>query len=319
MSKIKAFIPIVIMAAVFFLIPGMKLSATAATTYAVGYDSAKGQWMYEDGGTWRAADYHRELYYLKQFIKDGDVLVVYGEGKSNLELSVNVTLSNLTFLEAKPCVIYAKSITDCYVLKNSIVSVNGPVTNASVYNTATANFNNDIQNLNVLAEGAQSLYSNVSVAGAVSYVKGANEFQTLWQYYNVQAGKTSVVNGVWKTDAAYYSTNNVSTGGSSSASTGSSTAVTTSGDISAVFDPTYYAKRYPDLATAGITTDAQLKAHFLANGMKEGRQGNSVFNVNVYKANYPDLQKVYGEDLTCYYYHYINNGKAEGRNATTYR
>ena len=86
-------------------------------------------------------------------------------------------------------------------------------------------------------------------------------------------------------------------------------------DWSPVFDATYYANRYPDLRSAGLTTPAQLLNHFVNNGMKERRQACDSFNVEVYRNRYPDLQKAFGEDWVAYYKHYCTNGKTEGRTA----
>lgn len=86
-------------------------------------------------------------------------------------------------------------------------------------------------------------------------------------------------------------------------------------DWSPVFDATYYANRYPDLRSAGLTTPAQLLNHFVNNGMKERRQACDSFNVEVYRNRYPDLQKAFGEDWVAYYKHFCTNGKAEGRTA----
>lgn len=86
-------------------------------------------------------------------------------------------------------------------------------------------------------------------------------------------------------------------------------------DWSPVFDATYYATRYPDLRSAGLTTPAQLLSHFINNGMKERRQACDSFNVEVYRNRYPDLQKAFGEDWVAYYKHYCTNGKTEGRTA----
>lgn len=83
-----------------------------------------------------------------------------------------------------------------------------------------------------------------------------------------------------------------------------------------VFDATYYAAKYPDLAAAFGTNEALLFSHFLNCGMKEGRQGSAEFNVQAYKERYADLQAAFGDNLPAYYMHYITNGKAEGRDAT---
>lgn len=86
-------------------------------------------------------------------------------------------------------------------------------------------------------------------------------------------------------------------------------------DYSAVYDYNYYNSKYSDLKSAFKGDDIDLLAHFVNNGMKEGRQASKKFNVQIYKNNYMDLQQVFGNDLKPYYMHYIQNGKAEGRNA----
>ena len=86
-------------------------------------------------------------------------------------------------------------------------------------------------------------------------------------------------------------------------------------DYSLVFNPTYYANKYPDLKAAfGINT-TNLFNHFVNNGMSEGRQASSNFNVTVYKNNYADLRSAFGNNLPLYYKHYIQHGQAEGRKA----
>ena len=86
-------------------------------------------------------------------------------------------------------------------------------------------------------------------------------------------------------------------------------------DYSAVYDYSYYNSKYSDLKSAFKGDDIDLLAHFVNNGMKEGRQASKKFNVQIYKNNYMDLQQAFGNDLKPYYMHYIQNGKAEGRNA----
>ena len=86
-------------------------------------------------------------------------------------------------------------------------------------------------------------------------------------------------------------------------------------DYSAVYDYNYYNSKYSDLKSAFKGDDIDLLAHFVNNGMKEGRQARKKFNVQIYKNNYTDLQQAFGNDLKPYYMHYIQNGKAEGRNA----
>ncbi len=80
-----------------------------------------------------------------------------------------------------------------------------------------------------------------------------------------------------------------------------------------IFDAKFYAQKYPDLVAALGTDENALLAHFLTNGMAEGRQGCAEFNVQFYRAKYPDLQAAYGDKLPLYYMHYMSSGKLEGR------
>jgi len=84
-------------------------------------------------------------------------------------------------------------------------------------------------------------------------------------------------------------------------------------DYSRVFDPVYYADRYPDLKKAFGTNPTTLFQHFCAFGMKEGRIACSAFNVNVYKNRYADLRNAFGSNLPLYYRHYVTNGYSEQR------
>ena len=59
--------------------------------------------------------------------------------------------------------------------------------------------------------------------------------------------------------------------------------------------------------------DMDYFAHFLTNGMNEGRQASAGFNVWTYASNYADLRNAFGWNLSGYYLHYINCGKKERR------
>ena len=88
-------------------------------------------------------------------------------------------------------------------------------------------------------------------------------------------------------------------------------------DYAAVFDAAYYAANHADIAAAFGNDAAAMLAHFVENGMAEGRQANAEFNVYIYLSNYADIAAAFGSDLVACYMHYITNGQAEGRNAAT--
>lgn len=85
-------------------------------------------------------------------------------------------------------------------------------------------------------------------------------------------------------------------------------------DYSPVFDPVYYANKYPDLKTAFGNDANALWAHFQTYGMYEFRQASEEFNPAHYKARYPDVAAAYGDNNPLYYFHYVAFGKEEGRN-----
>lgn len=84
-----------------------------------------------------------------------------------------------------------------------------------------------------------------------------------------------------------------------------------------LFNVDAYKANNPDLAEAGITTDAALRAHFYAYGAAEGRIALStqVFNLDYYKANNQDLVDAGLTDAQIVR-HFYEYGAAEGRQAT---
>ncbi len=58
-----------------------------------------------------------------------------------------------------------------------------------------------------------------------------------------------------------------------------------------LFDANFYRALYPDLARAGITTDDQLRQHFINAGANEGRQFSRFADLNYYAASYLDLTR----------------------------
>lgn len=87
-------------------------------------------------------------------------------------------------------------------------------------------------------------------------------------------------------------------------------------DYSAVYDYEYYIENNPDVKNVYGEDDIEVLAHFVNNGMAEGRRGNQDFNVDTYRKRYADLRNIYGKDLKLYYIHYLKYGKAEGRSGS---
>lgn len=84
-------------------------------------------------------------------------------------------------------------------------------------------------------------------------------------------------------------------------------------DFSPVFDPVYYAMRYPIVRKQVGYDKERLFAHFISTGIKAGYQGNEAFNVLWYREQNEDLAAIYKDSYLSYYEHYLIKGMAEGR------
>lgn len=84
-------------------------------------------------------------------------------------------------------------------------------------------------------------------------------------------------------------------------------------DYSAVYEYTYYRKRYPDLARAFGDNEILFFRHFLDHGMKEARQASSTFDPAYYRKRYEDLRNAFGSSMERYYLHYLKYGIREKR------
>ena len=82
-----------------------------------------------------------------------------------------------------------------------------------------------------------------------------------------------------------------------------------------VFDSEYYYNNYADVAAAYGNDYDKLLDHYIAFGVKEGRNASAQFNAKAYRENNADLDAAYGDDWASYHQHYAVYGKAEGRKA----
>lgn len=205
MKKIKKLVSL-FAAALLCLMPfgNTTLTAYAAepVTYYVKYVPDIDEWRYQVGSSWNDQNNHRELYYLKLDIKDGDLVVVNGIG--NLELELSAHLSNLTILHANQVNITANGIDHCYVLKNSCAVINSDVTNAYVYGTTVCNFNKNVTTMEIFSDGG--VHATVGCIGTVTHLKGLEGNERPYECFNFAANTLSIVDGTLKTDASHYST-----------------------------------------------------------------------------------------------------------------
>lgn len=81
----------------------------------------------------------------------------------------------------------------------------------------------------------------------------------------------------------------------------------------AVFNASFYAAKYPDLATAGVVTAQQLANHWVNFGLREGRQGCAEFHSIAYANKNPGLLQEIALNITPQLAaHYITRGKQIG-------
>lgn len=205
MKRFKKFTSILIATALLILLPAgntLTVSAEEPTRHYVKYVEAKNEWRYQQTMTWDSNSEGRDLYYLKEGIKDGDILVIEGSN-SSLNLELPVKLSNLTINHANLVVVTTNGIQELYVLQNSVAAINGDISNAYVYDNAVCNINNNATNL--ILYGNPKVEPTVVVAGTVDYVKISDATQTYYEFYNFATGSFHIDKGIMKTDVSKYS------------------------------------------------------------------------------------------------------------------
>ncbi|GET42298.1 hypothetical protein [Microseira wollei] len=83
--------------------------------------------------------------------------------------------------------------------------------------------------------------------------------------------------------------------------------------VANLFDANFYRLANPDLAAAGVTTDAQLRDHFLRFGADEGRRFSPFINLGYYRTSNPDLALAGLTTNRQAFEHLEQFGLAEGR------
>lgn len=209
MRKIKKTVSLVLAAALLFLLPDASAITASAeeepATYYIRYLENEGSWRAQKLSVWDDSRESAELNFVTNNIKAGDLLIIEGDGKTDLKLDINVRLNNLTVKNTGLAVVTVKNgIDHCFILKDSVAAVNGDIANAYVYDNGRCNLNNNVTNLYL--QGEPKLEATVVVEGTVSYAKFAEQDRTIYEFYNFDAGTFATENGIVKTDASHYST-----------------------------------------------------------------------------------------------------------------
>lgn len=177
-------------------------------TYYIKYvedkgDAKRSDWRFQSGSsTWDDKGTHRELYYLEQSIKNGDVLIVDGSNRG-LELKIpGVSLSNITFVGSGAGIITVNSVENVYVLGGTTGVINGNVTNAYVYDNGVANFNNNVTNLYIMENNSNR--QSISVLGTLDYLENNINGKVTRQLYSFRNNTFRMDKGTLKTDEYNY-------------------------------------------------------------------------------------------------------------------
>ena len=216
MKKLKKIVTLLTLAAVCLTAPAFgKITAKAAepNTYVLNFSPSKGEWRFKPASSWSEEVQDRELYYMMQEIKDGDYIVVQNDVDCNpLNLNVPVRLGNLTIKNSvKTPVITAKGYDNVYVLDGTTAAINGDVSHAYVYGDAKANFNSNVDTLEMIGltdDKSNNLHATINGVGTVNHLiaKDNRDQSVFYEAYSFAAGKLAIEDGSLKTEAKYYST-----------------------------------------------------------------------------------------------------------------
>ena len=201
-KKIVALVAAIALCVVPFFSASMTVKAEGPKTYSIDYVEELGQWRYQEG-SWTDGNFHRELYYMYQDIKDGDIVVI--SGNKDFTLDLNVRLSNLTAHSCGTIVVKAKGIDKVYIMDHCTIAINGDVTYAEVYGSSKVNFNNNVGTLKILSAKEDLLHASINVLGTVDYLYGGGQNYMHFEHYNFQAGSLVISEGSVKTDESKYS------------------------------------------------------------------------------------------------------------------
>lgn len=253
MKKIKKILSLLFAVSLLVLLPfnnSLTVSAAEPVTYSLKYLPEKGAWRYQVGSPWEDDKEHRDLYYLGELIQDGDYVVIYGGSGVLSTLDFAVRLGNLTTVAASEVVISASGgIEECYILENSTVAVNGNVNLAYVYNNACVTFNNNVTTMQAI--GTKEFLVDVTCLGSAGHVTASNPEKTLFDIYNVAAGKLQIEDGQLKTDAAHYTTTAPAQAPASDETVSSETDITQDAQTDASANQTTSSDEYDDVPKTG--------------------------------------------------------------------
>ena len=103
------------------------------------------------------------------------------------------------------------AMTVSYFLSGTSGAVNGDVSHAYVYGDAKANFNSNVDTLEMIGltdDKSNNLHATINGVGTVNHLiaKDNRDQSVFYEAYSFAAGKLAIEDGSLKTEAKYYST-----------------------------------------------------------------------------------------------------------------
>ena len=209
MKRLKKFVSLLSAVAICALLPGVNVltvSAAEPVTYHVKYIEEDGEWRFQ-AGAWNDEVDPRELYYMYNDFKDGDIVVVDSNGETEADpLAFSKHIGNLTVVEGSVAVVSAPSFGQVHAIQDSRIAITGNVNEAYIFDDAGVTFYSNVNNLTLIDTVGECL-GVATVAGTTGHVvrKTASDY-IYYEVYNVAAGKLVIDWGELETDPAYYST-----------------------------------------------------------------------------------------------------------------
>ena len=231
-------VSMLLIAALLMITPGLgTITAQADTslTYSIGFDANLNEWRWQINPTFDASLGSEAISRLDDYVKDGDVIVVYNNGAESLTFNVSARLSNLTIMGSTSSVILpgAAYIDDFYATYGCVTAVNADIKNAHVYDNCIVTFNKNVEFLEIISQPA--VYNAItSSAGTIGHAISYYEDYVYYEVYNVAAGKFVSEYTVLQTDPQYYSTTPTGSPAAAAQATPSTTTTTSSDEYDEV-------------------------------------------------------------------------------------
>ncbi len=211
MKRIKCLVALFAVAAILFTLPNSTLTASAegGTTYAVKYVPDDKDWRFQENTSEFAdSSNHRELYYLHEVLKDGDLVVVYNDSDDVTPLDLgDVHLNNLTIAStASFTIVHVKAVDHLFAFAGTSSSINADITEVHAYDDVLLNLGGNVGKL-TLHGYKNDILSDIGCAGTVSHFYSYCEDtgRTFYECFSFAPGTFSLTDGVLKTAYADYS------------------------------------------------------------------------------------------------------------------